>query len=121
MNSYFCKTLKDQIKCQEMLFAKGAHWIAGQEIKHTDKHSPVVYHFREYDKSLIGPKISLLNGANSYFTITYNEGIKSLVNFTGKEIQCEKLDIGNNIPLLLIVSSDYPFTAPATTPSIMCF
>ena len=49
---YFCKTLKDQIKCQEMLFAKGAHWITGQEIKFTNKHSPVVYHFREYDKSL---------------------------------------------------------------------
>ena len=57
MNSYFCKTLKDQIKCQEMLFAKGAHWIAGQKIKHTDKHSPVVYHFREYDKSLTYSKL----------------------------------------------------------------
>lgn len=52
MNSYFCKTLQDQIKCQEMLFAKGAHWIAGQGIQYTDKHLPVVYHFREYDKSL---------------------------------------------------------------------
>ena len=54
---YFCKTLKDQIKCQEMLFAKGAHWVAGgQAIKCTDKHFPVVYHFREYDKSLIYSK-----------------------------------------------------------------
>ena len=57
MNSYFCKTLKDQIKCQEMLFTKGAHWIAGQEIQHTDKYSPVVYHFREYDKSLTYSKV----------------------------------------------------------------
>ena len=51
-HSYFCKTLKDQIKCQEILFAKGAHWIAGQGIQCTDKHLSVVYHFREYDKSL---------------------------------------------------------------------
>ena len=51
-HSYFCKTLKDQIKCQEMLFAKGAHWIVGQRIQYTDKYFPVVYHFREYDKSL---------------------------------------------------------------------
>lgn len=51
-HSYFCKTLKDQIKCQEMLFTKGAHWIAGQRIQCTDKHLSVVYHFREYDKSL---------------------------------------------------------------------
>ena len=62
-------------------------------------HANLVNPEGEYDKSLIGPKISLLNGANSYFTITYNEGIKSLVNFTGKEIQCEKLDIGNNCTL----------------------
>lgn len=52
-HSYFCKTLKEQIKCQEMLFAKGAHWVYGkQTIQCTDKHLPVVYHFREYDKSL---------------------------------------------------------------------
>ena len=57
MNSYFCKTLQDQIKCQKMLFAKGGYWAVGQEIQHTDKHSPVVYHFREYDKSLTYSKV----------------------------------------------------------------
>ena len=51
-HSYFCKTLKDQIKCQKMLFAKGANWNAGQVIQHTSEHLSVVYHFREYDKSL---------------------------------------------------------------------
>ena len=52
MNSYFCETLQDQIKCQKRLFAKGYYWNEGQKICYISEHSPVVYHFREYNKHL---------------------------------------------------------------------
>lgn len=50
--SYYCETLQDQIKCQEMLFAKGAYWNAGQKIQYTNSRSPMMYHLREYDNHL---------------------------------------------------------------------
>ena len=68
-------------------------------------HANLVNPEGEYDKSLIGPKISLLNGANSYFTITYNEGIKSLVNFKSI-LSCLILLFSSEISLFCFVISE---------------
>lgn len=48
---YFCKTLQDQIKCQEILFAKGHFWVNGQKIQYVDSDSPKIYHTHK-DKHL---------------------------------------------------------------------
>lgn len=50
--SYYCETLQDQIKCQNMLFAKGHYWLNGQEIQYVDSHSPIIYHAYGRDKHL---------------------------------------------------------------------